>query len=105
MRVEDPTGRGKVPSARFPAIRISLHGPRLSLHGPRLSRIGERPMIAIADQTHDELATTTGIASGMVLRGDSVIPGGIDCAEPLRGLNLHVGPHDMGAVGCAIDLG
>ena len=40
----------------------------------------------------------------MVLRGDSVITGGIDGSEPLRGLNLNVGPHDIGAVGCAVDL-
>ena len=39
------------------------------MRGPLLSRIGERAMTAIADQTHDELATTIGIASGGTTKG------------------------------------
>ena len=39
------------------------------MRGPLLSRIGERPMTAIADQTHDELATTIGIAIGGTTKG------------------------------------
>jgi hypothetical protein len=34
------------------------------VRGPLLSHIGERAMTAVADQTHNELATTIGIASG-----------------------------------------
>ena len=61
MRVEDPTVCGKkVPSARLPTIRINVRGPLLP-------RIGERA--TIADQTHDELATTIGIASGGPTKG------------------------------------
>jgi hypothetical protein len=63
MRVEDPTVCGrKIPSARLPTIRTTVRGPRLP-------RIGERAMAAIPDQTHDELATTIGIASGGTTKG------------------------------------
>ena len=63
MRVEDPTVCGKkIPSARLPTIRTTMCSPLLS-------RIGERAMTAIADQTHDVLATTIGIASGSTTKG------------------------------------
>ena len=54
------------------------------MRGPLLSRIGEREMPAIADQTHDELATTIGIASGSSTRG---VP------TPLRGAPIHLQTH------------
>jgi hypothetical protein len=54
------------------------------MHGPLLSRIGERPMIAIADQTDDELATTIGIASGGTTKG---VP------TPLRSAAIHLQTH------------
>ena len=62
MRVEDPTALGKIPSARLPTIRTTVRGPLLS-------RIGEQATTAIADQTHDELATTLGIAIGGTTKG------------------------------------
>ncbi len=62
MRVEDPIVWKKIPSARLPTIWTTVRGPLLS-------RIGERSMTAIADQTHDELATTIGIASGSPTKG------------------------------------
>ena len=54
------------------------------MRGPLLSRIGERPMTAIADQTHDELATTIGIASGGTTKG---VP------TPLRDAPTHLRTH------------
>jgi hypothetical protein len=39
------------------------------MRGTLLARIGERPMTAIADQTHEELATMIGIASGGTTKG------------------------------------
>ena len=78
MRVEDPTVCGKkIPSARLPTIRTTVCSPLLS-------RIGERAMTAIADQTHDELATTIGIASGSTTKG---VP------TPLRDAPIHLQTH------------
>ena len=78
MHVEDPTVCGKkIPSARLPTIRATVRGPPLS-------RIGERAMTAIADQTHDELATTIGIASGSTTKG---VP------TPLRDAPTHLRTH------------
>ena len=54
------------------------------MRGPLLSRIGELPMTAIADQMHDELATTIGIASGSSTKG---VP------TPLRGAPIHLQTH------------
>ena len=54
------------------------------MRGPLLSRIGERKMPAIADQTHDELATTIGIASGSPTKG---VP------TPLRDAPIHLRTH------------
>ena len=51
------------------------------MRGPLLSRIGEREMPAIADQTHDELATTIGVASGSPTKG---VP------TPLRDAPIHL---------------
>ena len=78
MRVEDSTVCGKkIPSARYPTIRTTVRDPLLF-------RIGERPMTAIADQTHDELATTIGIASGGPTKG---VP------TPLSEAPTHLRPH------------
>ena len=78
MRVEDPTVCvKKIPSARLPTIRTAVRGPLLF-------RIGERPMTAIADQTHDELATTIGIASGGTTKG---------VHAPLRGAPIYLQTH------------
>ena len=54
------------------------------MYGPLLSRIGERPMTSIADQTHEELATTIGIASGGMTKG---VP------APLRNAPIHLRTH------------
>ncbi len=54
------------------------------MRGPLLSRIGEREMPAIADQTHDELATTIGVASGSPTKG---VP------TPLRDAPIHLRTH------------
>ena len=61
MRMEDPTVCGdKIPRARLPTIWTAARGPLLP-------RTGERA--TIADQTHDELVTTIGIASGSPTKG------------------------------------
>ena len=61
MRVEDPTVWGdKIRRARLPTIWTAVRGPLFP-------RTGERA--TIADQTHDELATTIGIASGSPTKG------------------------------------
>ena len=94
MRVEDPTVRGKkLSSARLPTIWTAVRGPLLSC-------IGEREMPAIADQTHDELATTIGVASGSPTKG---VP------TPLRDAPIHLRIHadetkgatSRGAIGMA----
>ena len=54
------------------------------MRGPLLSRIGELPMTAIADQMHDELATTIGITSGGSTKG---VP------TPLRDAPIHLQTH------------
>ncbi len=54
------------------------------MRGPLLSRIGERAMTAIADQTHDELATTIGVASGSPTKG---VP------TPLRDAPIYLQTH------------
>ena len=54
------------------------------MRGPLLSRIGELQMTAIADQMHDELATTIGIASGGTTKG---VP------TPLREAPVHLQTH------------
>ena len=53
------------------------------MRGPLLSCIGERAISAIADQTHDELATI-GIASGSPTKG---VP------TPLRNAPIHLRTH------------
>ena len=95
MRVEDATVCGKkIPSARLPTIRTTMCSPLLS-------RIGERAMTAIADQTHDELATTIGIASGSTTNG---VPTPLRDA-PIR-LRTHAdetkGEASLGAIGRAL---
>ena len=57
---------------------------RTTVRGPFLSRIGERPMTAIADRTHDELATAIGIASDSPTKG---VP------TPLRDAATHLRTH------------
>ena len=54
------------------------------MHGPLFSCIGEREMPAIADQMHDELAMTIGIASGGTTNG---VP------TPLRVAVMHLRTH------------
>ncbi len=49
-------------------------------------------MIAIADQTHDELATTTGIASGGTTKG---------VLTPLRDAPIHLQTHADETMGAA----
>ena len=49
-------------------------------------------MIAIADQTHDELATTTGIASGGMTKG---------VLTPLRDAPIHLQTHADETMGAA----
>jgi hypothetical protein len=85
MRVEDPTALGKIPSARLPTIRTTVRGHLLS-------RIGEQAMTAIADQTHDELATTIGIAIGSTTKG---VP------APLRDAPIHLRTHADETTGAA----
>jgi hypothetical protein len=54
------------------------------VRGHLLSRIGERPMTAIADQTHAWLATTIGIASGRTTKREPT---------PLRNAPIHLWTH------------
>ena len=54
------------------------------MHGHFLFRIGERPMTAIADQTHNGLATTIGIVIGGTTKG---------VATPLRDAPTHLRTH------------
>jgi hypothetical protein len=76
MRVEDPTVCGKkIRRARLPTIWTAVRGPLFP-------RTGERA--TIADQTHDELATTIGIASGSPTKG---------VRAPLRDAPTHLRTH------------
>ena len=70
------------------------------MRGPLLSRIGEREMPAIADQTHDELATTIGVASGSPTKG---VPTPLrDALTPLRThADVTKGAASRGAIGKA----